>query len=140
MRASNDALGLLSSSQGVGGVGREANEVHRRPVCPLLAAELRERARTASRSGGTRSWVISCDIDEGGNVTDILIRDVPDEVLVAIDAKAKRLGLSRTVYLRRALERERFESSGPVTLDALARLASLTADLDDPGVMSDAWS
>ena len=73
-------------------------------------------------------------------MTDILIRDVPDEVLVAIDAKAKRLGLSRAVYIRRALERERFGSSGPVTLDALARLASLTADLDDPGVMSDAWS
>ena len=86
------------------------------------------------------AWMISCDIDEEGNVTDILIRDVPDEVLVAIDAKAKRLGLSRTVYLRRALERERFESSGPVTLDALARLASLIADLDDPVVMSDAWS
>jgi hypothetical protein len=73
-------------------------------------------------------------------VTDILIRDVPDEVLIAIDAKAKRLGLSRTAYLRRTLERERSESAGPVTLDALARLASLTADLDDPGVMSDAWS
>jgi hypothetical protein len=84
--------------------------------------------------------VISCDIDEVGNVTDILIRDVPDEVLVAIDAKAKRLGMSRAAYLRRALERERSESPGPVTLDALARFASLTTDLDDPDVMSDAWS
>ena len=55
-------------------------------------------------------------------------------------AKAKRLGLSRTAYLRRTLERERVESSGSVTLDALVRLASLTADLDDPDVMSDAWS
>lgn len=68
---------------------------------------------------------------------------MPDEVLVAIaanaNAKAKRLGLSRTVYLRRAQERERFESSGPVTVDALEPMASLTADLDDPGVMSDAW-
>ena len=73
-------------------------------------------------------------------MTDILIRDVPDDVLVAIDTRAKRLGLSRSVYLRRTLERERFESSGPVTLDALERLALLTADLDDPGVMSDAWS
>jgi hypothetical protein len=73
-------------------------------------------------------------------VTDILIRDVSDEVLVAIDAKAKRLGLSRTAYLRRALERERSASSGPVTLDALARFALLAVDLDDPGVMSDAWS
>jgi hypothetical protein len=87
-----------------------------------------------------RSPVISCDIGKEGDVTDILIRDVPDEVLLAIDGKAKRLGLSRTAYLRRALERERSESSGAVTVDALARLASLTADLDDPGVMSDAWS
>jgi hypothetical protein len=53
---------------------------------------------------------------------------------------AKRLGLSRSAYLRRALERERSESSGSVTLEALERLASLTADLDDPDVMSDAWS
>ena len=73
-------------------------------------------------------------------MTDILIRDVSDEVLVAIDAKAKRLGLSRTAYLRRALERERSWSTGPVTLEAPERLASLTADLDDPGVMADAWS
>ncbi len=29
-------------------------------------------------------------------MTDILIRDVPDEVLAAIDAKAKRVGLSRS--------------------------------------------
>jgi hypothetical protein len=56
------------------------------------------------------------------------------------DREALQLGLARTANLRRALERERFESSSSVTLDALARLASLTADLDDPGVMSDAWS
>jgi len=84
--------------------------------------------------------VISSDIGKESDVTDILIRDVPDEVLAAIDVKAKRLGLSRTAYLRRALERERIESPGPVTVDALERLASLTADLDDAGVMSDAWS
>jgi len=71
-------------------------------------------------------------------VTDILIRDVPDEILSAIDRKAKRLGLSRTAYLRRTLERERIESE--VTLDGLARFASLSADLDDPDVMSTAWS
>ena len=73
-------------------------------------------------------------------MTDILIRDVPDEVLAAIDAKAKRVGLSRTAYLRRALERERVQDSGPVTIDQLARMATLATDLDDPGVMSDAWS
>lgn len=73
-------------------------------------------------------------------MTDILIRDVPDEVLAAIDAKAKRVGLSRTEYLRRALERERVVDAGPVSLDQLKRVAALAEDLDDPAVMSGAWS
>ena len=73
-------------------------------------------------------------------MTDILIRDVPDEVLAAIDAKAKRVGLSRTEYLRRALERERVQGAGPVTVDQLERVAKLVADLDDSDVMSAAWS
>ena len=73
-------------------------------------------------------------------MTDILIRDVPDEVLAAIDAKAKRVGLSRTEYLRRALERERVGGTGPISLDKLRQFAMLAEDLDDPGVMSGAWS
>lgn len=73
-------------------------------------------------------------------MTDILIRDVPDEVLAAIDAKAKRVGLSRTEYLRRTLERERVQEAGPVTVEQLARTAQLVADLDDPDVMSRAWT
>lgn len=73
-------------------------------------------------------------------MTDILIRDVPDEVIAAIDAKAKRAGLSRSEYLRRALERERVQDAGPVTVDQLRRAASLARDLDDPDVMSGAWS
>ena len=52
-------------------------------------------------------------------MTDILIRDVPDEVLAAIDTKAKRVGLSRTEYLRRALERERVVDANPVSVDQL---------------------
>ena len=73
-------------------------------------------------------------------MTDILIRDVPDEVLLAIDAKARRVGLSRSEYLRRALDRERVEHAGPVTVDQLRRVASLASDLDDPDVMASAWS
>ncbi len=73
-------------------------------------------------------------------MTDILIRDVPDDVLAAIDAKAKRVGLSRSAYLRRALERERGLDAEAVTVDQLERLARLAQDLDDPTVMSRAWS
>lgn len=73
-------------------------------------------------------------------MSDILIRDVPDDVLAAIDARAKRIGLSRTAYLRRALERERVPDAGPVTVDHLKRVGELAADLDNPDVMSDAWS
>ena len=73
-------------------------------------------------------------------MTDILIRDVPDEVLAAIDSKAKRVGLSRTEYLRRALERERVAEANPVSVDHLKRIAALAEDLDDPTVMFDAWS
>lgn len=73
-------------------------------------------------------------------MTDILIRDVPDDLLATIDAKAKRVGLSRAEYLRRALDRERADNAGPVTVDHLARIATLATDLDDPDVMSSAWS
>jgi len=73
-------------------------------------------------------------------VADILIRGVPDEVLAAIDARAKRVGLSRAAYLRRSLERERVHDGGAVTIARLERFAELAADLGDPDVMSDAWS
>jgi len=46
----------------------------------------------------------------------------------------------RTAYLRRTLERERVEAQAPASLDGLERFAALAADLDDSGVMSEAWS
>ncbi len=70
---------------------------------------------------------------------DILIRDVPDDVVAAIDAKAQRAGLSRTEYLRRTLSRERSQDSLDVTVDDLAGFALTFADLDDPEVMAQAW-
>jgi len=73
-------------------------------------------------------------------MTDILIRDVPDDVVAALDAKARRAGLSRTEYLRRALARERDESPGAVSVDDLAAFSETFADLDDPEVMRQAWS
>lgn len=73
-------------------------------------------------------------------MSDILIRDVSDEVLAMIDARAKRVGLSRAEFLRRALEREGRRDAGPVTISHLERIATLAADLDDSDVMSGAWS
>jgi len=72
-------------------------------------------------------------------MTDLLIRDVPEEVVAAIDANAKRLGLSRSEYVRRTLARSAAAASGPVTVDDLSRFASTFPDLADPEVMRQAW-
>jgi hypothetical protein len=72
-------------------------------------------------------------------MTDLLIRDVPDDVLAAIDAKAQRLGLSRSEYLRRALARERATTDVDVTVDDLSRFAHTFADLANDEVMRQAW-
>lgn len=72
-------------------------------------------------------------------MADLLIRDVPDDVVAAVDAHAGRLGLSRSEYLRRTLAREQ-RVAEPVSLDDLSRLADQLADLDDPAVMAQAWS
>jgi hypothetical protein len=72
-------------------------------------------------------------------MSDILIRDVPDDVLAAIDAKAHMAGLSRTEYLRRTLARERNEALLDVTTDDLASFADTFADLGDGTVMDAAW-
>jgi AraC-like DNA-binding protein len=73
-------------------------------------------------------------------MTDVLIRGVPDDVVAAIDANARRLGLSRTEYLRRALARERAVTPTSVTVDDLSRFADTFADLADEEVMRRAWS
>jgi len=73
-------------------------------------------------------------------VTDILIRDVPDDVVAAIDAKAARVGLSRSEYLRRALAREGSEGSAKVSVEDLSRFAQTFADLGDSDIMGRAWS
>lgn len=72
-------------------------------------------------------------------MTDLLIRDVPDDVLAAIDAKAQRLGVSRSEYLRRALTRERAATDAEVTVADLTRFGDIFADLADEDVMRQAW-
>ena len=70
---------------------------------------------------------------------DVLIRDVPDDVISAIEAKAKRLGLSRTEYLRRQMARVATTNEEPVTADSLRTFSETFADLGDPDVMRGAW-
>ncbi len=73
-------------------------------------------------------------------MTNILIRDVPDEVVALIDARAQRMGLSRTEYLRRALARDSTTASLKVSIADMSRFAETFADLDDAEVMSRAWT
>lgn len=71
---------------------------------------------------------------------DILIRDVPEDVLTSIDSAAERAGLSRSEYLRRRLALDADRQRGSVTVEDLERSARAFADLDDPDVMSRAWA
>ena len=70
---------------------------------------------------------------------DVLIRDLPDHVVAAIDANAQRLGLSRNEYLRRQLATEA-PVRATVSVADLKRSADVFADINDPDVMSSAWS
>ena len=91
----------------------------------------------ASRAGVPR-------LSAGDNVryqamSDVLIRDVPEHVLAAIDARARRLGLSRTQYLRRKLVQDAAGSAASVTGDDLRAFAASFTDLADDDVMAAAW-
>jgi hypothetical protein len=70
---------------------------------------------------------------------DLLIRDVPEEVVAALDAEAGRLGLSRSEFLRRALTQASARQASVVAVEDLVRFADTFADLADPDVMDQAW-
>lgn len=69
----------------------------------------------------------------------LLIRDVPDDVVAAIDARARRLGLSRNEVLRRHLLEAATITGEAVTVDHLRHFAQTFADLNDVDVMAQAW-
>lgn len=73
-------------------------------------------------------------------MADILIRDLPDDVVAAIDAKARRVGLSRAEYIRRTLTRERGSGDRATSVEDLRFFAEAFGDLADPDVLRDAWS
>ncbi len=72
-------------------------------------------------------------------MTDVLIRDVPDDVVAAIEDKARRLGLSRTEYLRRQMLRVATSTEAQVTAESLQQFSRRFSDLGDPDVMRGAW-
>ena len=73
-------------------------------------------------------------------MSNILIRGISEEAVTRIDAEAGALGLSRNEFLRRKLEGETVVRPRiAVTRQDWKRSADLFADLDDAGVMDDAW-
>ena len=56
-------------------------------------------------------------------MTDVLIRDVPEEVIAALDVHAARLGLSRSEYVRRRLAQDAATPGSPVGVEDVARFA-----------------
>jgi hypothetical protein len=72
-------------------------------------------------------------------MTDKPIRDAPDDAMAASEARARRLGLSRTEYVRRRLVREATVPLSSVGVGDLAWFAATFGDLANPDVMSCAW-
>jgi plasmid stability protein len=72
-------------------------------------------------------------------MSDVLIRDIPDDVLAALDQRAARLGLSRTEYIRRRLAQDARTAPTSVTADDWRQFADTYRDLADPAVTDRAW-
>ncbi len=72
-------------------------------------------------------------------MSDVLIRDIPDDVLAAIDARATEMGLSRVEYIRRRLAQDARIVPLRVTPEDLSRLGETLADLADEQFISEAW-
>lgn len=70
---------------------------------------------------------------------DVLIRDLSDDIVSALDTRAARLGLSRSEYVRRRLTQEVTEVGTPLTVDDLVEFSRAFGDLADPEVMRRAW-
>lgn len=72
-------------------------------------------------------------------MSDVLIRDVPDDVLAALDLLSTRLGLSRTEYIRRRLAQDAHTARITVATSDWRRFADTYRDLGDASVMDQAW-
>lgn len=72
-------------------------------------------------------------------MSDVLIREVPDDVVAALDAQAVRLGVSRSEYIRRLLSKDAARSTSSVNVTDLQRFATVFHDLTDAEIMARAW-
>lgn len=73
-------------------------------------------------------------------MADILVRDVPDEVVAAVDATARRQGISRTELIRRLLAQQGAHGGAPdLSGEDFHRFSETFRDLGDPEVMRGAW-
>ena len=72
-------------------------------------------------------------------MADMLIRDIPDEVVAALDSHAGHFGLSRSEYVRRRLAQDAAAYEATATTKDLARFADAFGDLSDTEVMDQAW-
>lgn len=72
-------------------------------------------------------------------MADLLIRDLSPQLLAALDEKAASLGLSRSEFLRRTLNREAFLITESVTEAHIIKLLDLLPDLASQKVMKGAW-
>lgn len=72
-------------------------------------------------------------------MSDVLIRDLPDDVLAGIDARAAEVGLSRVEYIRRRLAQDARVTRSAVTRADLQRLEQAVSSLADAELMRGAW-
>jgi hypothetical protein len=91
--------------------------------------------------GALTPAVISLDITarESLTMSDLLVRDLPESVVAALDAHAARLGLSRSEYVRRRLTDDARRAGGAVTVDDLDWFSQTFSNLADDDVMRRAW-
>lgn len=72
-------------------------------------------------------------------MSDLLIRDLPEDVLAGLDTRAAALGLSRVEYVRRRLTQDVRTARVSVTSEDLKRFGRAVAGLADETLMREAW-
>ena len=72
-------------------------------------------------------------------MTDVLVRNVPDHVVAALEARAALLGLSRSEFLRRRFAQDALSQGMSVSAQDLVAFADTFSDLLDSAVMNGTW-